>query len=134
MASIVIPRGQFVSVQATQANSTAAHTTTLGPFTIGRSPFNGLWLLHVKVMFGVPSAAINEDVLLQDQGGNTIITYHVNMGSGATVNPVWINDIWSLPGIVSSSISGTNQQSWNLVTPATVNGPGYSVFMAGYLV
>ncbi len=137
MSGFFIPtRAKLVSVTASQANSTAAHTTTLGPFTvIGTAQINtsaGLWLIYLDVMFGVPSAAINEDVLLQDILGHTIMTFHTNMGFGATVNPVWIQPKFTM-GLLSSGISA-NQQSWNLVTPATVNGPGYSVNMIGYIV
>ncbi|SRR6266581_2256700 len=133
MASIIVQRINLVTVQATQANSTAAHTTALGPFNISNSPFSGLWLFYLSVHFGVPAAAINEDVLLQDISNNTVMSWHTNMATGAAAPPQWIIFNPGMPGLVASTIVA-NQQTWNLVTPATVNGPGYSVNMIAYLV
>ncbi len=137
MASITYPRGQVVSVTASPANSTAQIDTTLGPFNISFGTFtaplmNGLWLLNVSIKFGVPSANVNEEVLLRDILGNTVWQWHCNLQTGATV-ATEIKENFGLQGLVSPSISGV-QQSWTIRTPATVNGPGYSVNMMGYIV
>ncbi len=137
MASITFPRGQLVSVTASPANSTAQVDTTLGPFSISFGTFtaplmNGLWLLNVSIIFGIPSANVNEDVLLRDILGVTVWQWHCNIQTGATV-ATQIKENFGGQGLVSQSISGV-QQSWVIRTPATANGPGYSVNMMGYIV
>jgi len=138
MVSVATPRAKVVSIAALLANSTAAHTTTLGPVSVSTGAFipaamGGLWLVYIEVVFGVPTAAINEDVLLQDISGVTVLNWHMNMGV-APMPPSKI--ILPLPnqGLVSQNISVGNQQQWSIVTPATVSGPGYSVNLVAYIV
>src|SRR5260221_11887839 len=137
MASITYSRGQFVSVTAYIADSTAAHTTTLGPFSVSFAPFtqplmSGLWLLGLDIFFRVPTAVVSEKVFLQDISGNTVFTYQVDMPI-APSNPSWVIRDFGLQGIVTGT-AVANQQSWKIFTPATVNGPGYSVNLYGYII
>ncbi len=128
-----IPPGSSIqSITALLANSTAAHTTTLGPFNISGATSGGLWLLALDVRFGVPSAAINEDILLQDAGGATIMQFHTNMGV-LPMPPAVILLIFPYPGIRLGAVVA-NQMSYSVTTPATVSGPGYSVNIVAYQV
>ncbi len=128
-----IPPGSSIqSITALLANSTAAHTTTLGPFNISVSTSGGLWLLYLEIRFGVPTAAINEDILLQDISGATIMQFHTNMGI-APMPPVVILLIFPYPGIrLGATVA--NQMQYSVATPATVSGPGYSVNMVAHQV
>jgi len=115
-----------------QANSTAAHTNTMGPQAISAGQGGGFYLTYLSFAFGVPTAAINEDVLLNDINGATIMNWHLNMGV-LPMPPARLDISFGYPGLLALGISGLTQ-SWSFVTPATANGPGYSINMMGYVV
>lgn len=132
MANIVVPSNNLVSVNGGTFATSSAHTVTLGPFSVSSSRMKGLWLIYLDIIFGVPSTAVNEDVFLQDILGNTVMTFHCNLGI-APMPPTQVERMFTLPGLVVGSLSA-GQQSWNLVFPATTSGPSASANMAGYLV
>jgi len=127
-----LPSSSFKSVTALQTDSVVSRTTTLGPFTISQATSGGLWLAYIDVRFGVPTAAINEDVLLLDILSNTIMEFHENMGI-APMPPTIIHFIFPFPGIFLGAVSG-GQMQYSIQNPATTSGPRYSVNLGAYLI
>lgn len=125
------PGSSFHSIENQYASSSAG-TTTLGPFVVSTSVSGGLWLLYIDISFGVPTAAINEDVQLLDINSAVIFQWHQNLGI-APMPPQIIRLIFPYPGIRLGAVSASKMQ-YTISTPATVSGPTVSVNMTGYVV
>ena len=127
---IIAAFGNVQSVTAT-ANSSSAHTTTLGPFNVSPLLGGGLYLTHISYMFGNPAAAASGDCTLTDGTGVTLMTWHLNL---TVAGPqVHIEEDLTLPGLPAGFENG-NISRFNFNNPAITNGPGYSVNMIAYNV
>jgi hypothetical protein len=80
-------------------------------------------------MFGNPSTAVSEDVTLTDIANTVWETYHFNLTTAGPQAILVINFTEALVGAINA---GNSQ--WNLITPATTSGPGYSIDLVAYLV
>jgi hypothetical protein len=134
--SLVSPTGQlrsnklnFVSITSLPANSSGAHTITLGPFAVSSLPGGGLYLTHIAFMFGNPSSAAAGDVSLTDISNATIMNWHLNL---TVAGPqVHVDDSFTDP--IAGNVNAGNAQ-FNFVQPGFTNGPGYSITMIGFIV
>jgi len=130
-------RNNVFTVSAALANSTAAHSTALGPAAVSSIlSGGGFYLLYLGFQFFSPAAVnVAELVTLTDINGTVILEWDVQVGAAAGVQGVTpVKDLlFPFPGLLTNAVVG-GQQNWTLNTPATVNGPAYTVDMYGYAV
>jgi len=122
-------RANIAFIAATLANSSSAHTTTLGPFAVSTLPGGGLYLTHLSFMFGNPAGAAAGDCTLTDIANSIWNTYHLNLTVAGPQVHAEVNFTEALVGAINA---GNGQ--WNFNNPAITNGPGYSINMIGYLI
>lgn len=121
--------GFKVKTNAVLANSSSAHTTTLGPFTFSNLAGGGLYLTRLQAIFGNPSSAAAGDCTLTDILGATLESYHLNL---TTAGPQVILEC-DFTEPLQGGISG-GQSSFSFNNPAITNGPGYSINLSGFLI